>query len=237
VDTEIIFEVVLWRLRFKLSLRDLAEMYSVKGFYFTRECVRDWEAKYAPLIADELKKERKGQADQRWKADEVMLKVKTKFYYLYRAIDSKGQLVDVKLSPTRDSQTTTAFFEQAVQTVGHKPEQVTTDKEVSYPGAIEKVLGKKVEHRTGRWRNNRLEQDNRGIKGRYKPMRSFKNPVNAERFCQAFDEQKSYFNFRRWHNDRWREGYKRANFKSKFYDLKNKFMQKKLIWIQSVMPL
>ena len=103
---------------------------------------------YAPLIADELKAQRKGQADQRWKADEVMLKVKTKFYYLYRAIDSKGQLVDVKLSETRDSQTTTAFFEQAVETVGHKPEQVTSDKEVSYPGTIEKVLGKKVEHRT-----------------------------------------------------------------------------------------
>ena len=38
VNTEIIFEVVLWRLRFKLSLRDLAEMYSAKGFYFTRYC-------------------------------------------------------------------------------------------------------------------------------------------------------------------------------------------------------
>jgi transposase-like protein len=212
-------------------------MYSVKGFYFIRECVRDWETKYAPLIADELKKERKGQADQRWKADEVMLKVKTKFYYLYRAIDSKGQLVEVKLSATRDSHTTTAFFEQAVEAVAHKPEQVTTDQEASYPGAIEKVLGKQVEHRTGRWRNNRPLQDNRGIKGCYKPMRSFKNPVSAARFCQAYDEQRSYFNFRRWHNDRWREDYKRANFKSKFFALKNKFSQKKLVWTQSVMPL
>jgi alpha-amylase/alpha-mannosidase (GH57 family) len=98
-------------------------------------------------------------------------------------------------------------------------------------------LGRPVEHRTGRWRNNRLEQDNRGIKGRYKPMQSFKNPVSAARFCQAFDEQKRFFNFRRWHNDRWRDGYKRANFKSKFYDLKSKFSQKKLVWTQSIMPL
>jgi transposase-like protein len=40
VTTEIIFEVVLWRLRYKLSLRDLAEMYLIKGFYFTRETIR-----------------------------------------------------------------------------------------------------------------------------------------------------------------------------------------------------
>jgi len=237
VNTEIIFEVVLWRLRFKLSLRDLAEMYSIKGFYFTRQSVRDWVEKYAPLITDELKLQRKGQATLRWKADETLVKVKKKFYYLYRAIDSHGKLVDVKFAETRDSKNTAAFFEQAVETVGHKPEQVTTDKEASYPGAIEKVLGRKVEHRTGKYRNNRLEQDNRGLKGRYKSMRSFKNPVSAERFCQAFDEQRSYFSFRRWHKDRPSEGYKRANFKSKFYELKSKFTQKKLIWTQSVMPL
>ena len=60
VPTEIIFEVVLRRLRYKLSFRDLAEMYSVQGFYFTRETIRQWEAEYAPLLADELKSERRG---------------------------------------------------------------------------------------------------------------------------------------------------------------------------------
>lgn len=159
VLTEIIFEVVLWRLRYKLSFRDLAEMYSVKGYSFTRETIRQWEAEYAPLFADELKTQRRGKASLRWKVDETLVKIKNKFYYLYRAIDHKGQLVDVKLSEVRNSESTTAFFEQTVEKVGHKPKQITSDKEATYPGAIEKVLGKKVEHRTGQYRNNRLEQD------------------------------------------------------------------------------
>jgi len=212
-------------------------MYLIKGFYFTRETIREWEAEYAPLLTDELKIERKGQTTLRWKVDETLIKVKKKFYYLYRAIDNQGKLVDVKLSEVRNSVSTTAFFEQAIETTGQKPEQVTTDKEVSYPGAIEKVLGKKVEHRTGRWRNNRLEQDHRGLKGRYKPMRGFKNPENAERFCKAYDEQRNFFSFRRRHKDKRKEIWKRADFKSKFYGLKKKFINRELVWKQSVLTI
>ena len=61
------------------------------------------------------------------------------------------------MSKIRDLETTEAFFEKAVKTIGHKPETVTTDGEVSYPKAIRKVLGRTVEHRTNRFLNNRLE--------------------------------------------------------------------------------
>ena len=37
------FSLVVWRLRYKLSLRDLAEMFLTRGFAFTHETVRDWE--------------------------------------------------------------------------------------------------------------------------------------------------------------------------------------------------
>jgi putative transposase len=39
--TDIVLLVVLWRLRYKLSLRDLAEMFLERGFAFTHEAVRD----------------------------------------------------------------------------------------------------------------------------------------------------------------------------------------------------
>ena len=39
--TDIVLLVVLWRLRSKLSLRDLAEMFLERGFAFTHEAVRD----------------------------------------------------------------------------------------------------------------------------------------------------------------------------------------------------
>src|SRR5690349_13693367 len=45
VPSDIVFLVVFWRLRYKLSLRDLAEMFLLRGLGFTHEAVRDWEAK------------------------------------------------------------------------------------------------------------------------------------------------------------------------------------------------
>jgi transposase-like protein len=120
-----------------------------------------WEAKYAPLLTDELKADRKGQVTTRWKADETMIRVKQKLFYLYRAIDSQGKLVNVRLSEVRDTESTAAFFEQAVETTGQKPEQITSDKDTTYPPAIEKVLGRKVEHRNSRYLNNRMERATR----------------------------------------------------------------------------
>src|SRR5262245_52598073 len=43
--TDLVLLIVLWRLRYKLSLRDLAQMFLERGFVFTHETVRDWEAR------------------------------------------------------------------------------------------------------------------------------------------------------------------------------------------------
>ena len=40
--------MVLWRLCYKLSLRDLTEMFLLRGIVFSYEAVRDWEAKLTP---------------------------------------------------------------------------------------------------------------------------------------------------------------------------------------------
>ncbi len=47
--TDLVLLVVLWRLRYKVSLRDLAEMFLERGFVFSHESVRDWEARFTPL--------------------------------------------------------------------------------------------------------------------------------------------------------------------------------------------
>jgi transposase-like protein len=51
--TDVVFLGVLWRLRSKLSLRDIAEMFLERGCVFTHETVRDWEARFAPLLTDQ----------------------------------------------------------------------------------------------------------------------------------------------------------------------------------------
>ena len=46
--SDVIALVVLWRLRYRLTLRDLAEMFLLRGIVFSHEAVREWEAKLAP---------------------------------------------------------------------------------------------------------------------------------------------------------------------------------------------
>src|SRR5689334_23952816 len=62
--------VVLWRLRYKLSLRDLAEMFLVRGIVFSHEAVRDWEAKLTPALAEELRRRRRRHIGRSWYTDE-----------------------------------------------------------------------------------------------------------------------------------------------------------------------
>ena len=54
--------VVLWRLRHKLALRDLPEMFLIRGIVFSHEAVRDWETKLAPALAENLRRRRRGKA-------------------------------------------------------------------------------------------------------------------------------------------------------------------------------
>jgi transposase-like protein len=74
--------------------------------------------------------------------------------------------------------------------------RVTTDGHDSYPRAIRETLGSDVLHRTNRSLNNRLEQDHRGVKQCYYPMRGFGNVASASRFCRAFEEVRQFFRVR-----------------------------------------
>src|ERR1700760_3194243 len=194
--SDVIALVVLWRLRYKLSLRDLSEMFLLRGIVFSHEAVRDWEAKLTPVLVETLRRRRRGKVGRSWYVDETYLKVQGRWVYLYRAIDRSGALVDVMLSETRDMAAAKAFFRSAKTVAGMTPVRVTTDGHDSYPRAIRTELGRHVRHRTNRYLNNRLEQDHRGIKGRYRPMLGFKSTGSAKRFCRGHDELRNFLRSR-----------------------------------------
>ena len=184
--------MVLWRLRYKLSLRELTEMFLIRGIVFSYEAVRDWEAKLTPALAETLRRRRRGKVGRSWYVDETYVKIQVRWCYLYRAIDRSGALVDVKLSETRDMASAMTFLQSAKTVTGITPARVTTDGHDSYPRSIRTVLGEGVRHRTNRYLNNRIEQDHRGIKGQYQPMRGFKSIPSAARFCRSFDELRNF---------------------------------------------
>ena len=194
--SDVIALVIFWRLRYKLSLRDLPEMFLIRGIEFSYEAVRDWEAKLTPTLIDNLRRRRKGRIGKSWYVDETYIKVNGRWCYLYRAIDRSGALVDVRLSEKRDMAAAKAFFRSAKAVTGVTPARVTTDGHDSYPRAIRTELDAGVKHRTNQYLNNRIEQDHRGIKGRYGPMRGFKSHACASRFCRCFDELRNHLQAR-----------------------------------------
>jgi putative transposase len=129
--SDVVALVVLWRLRYKLSLRDLAEMFLIRGIVFSYEAVRDWETKLTPPLVETLRRRRRrGKIGKSWYVDETYVKIQGRWCYLYRAIDTSGALVDVRLSETRDMAAARAFFRSAKTVTGITPARVTTDGHV-----------------------------------------------------------------------------------------------------------
>jgi len=155
--------------------------------------VRNWEARFAPLLAAHLRATRRGRGGVSWYADETYVKGEGRWCYLYRAIDRESNLIDARLSETRDLPAAQQLFVHALATIGKPPQRVTTDGHAAYPRAIRETLGKKVPHRCSPYLNSRLEQDHRGIKQRYYPMQGFGSLESASRFCLACEEVRYWF--------------------------------------------
>ena len=194
--TDVVMLAVLWRLRYKLSFRDVAELLLQRGFRVPHETVRAWEFRFAPLLAERLRAKRRGRAGVSWYLDETYVKVSGRWCYLYRAIDHRGDLIDSMLSERRDKHAARMFLRRLLD-VADRPRRITTDLHPAYRRAIRWIIGRKARHRTTQYLNNYTEQSHRGVKQRYYPMLGFGNFESAARFCAAFDELRQYFRVRR----------------------------------------
>ena len=195
--TDIVLLAVMWRLRYKLSFRDAAELLLQRGFEVTHETVREWEFRFAPLLSEQLRARRRGRIGVSWYLDETYVKVAGSWCYLYRAIDRDGALIDSMLSEHRDKHAARRFLRRLVQVAERKPQRVTTDLHPAYRRAIRWIVGRKALHRTTQYLNNYTEQSHRAVKQRYYPMLGFGSFESASRFCAAFDELRQYFRVRR----------------------------------------
>ena len=195
--TDVVLLAVLWRLRYKLSSRDVAEMLLQQGVEVTHETIREWEFRFAPLLADQLRAGRRARAGESWYLDETYLKVAGRWCYPYRAIDGDGELIDSMLSEHRDKHAARRFLRRLVDIAERKPARITTDLHPAYRRAIRWIIGRKAWHRTTQYLNNYTEQSHRAVKQRYYPMLGFGSFESASRFCTAFDELRQYSRVRR----------------------------------------
>lgn len=107
--------------------------------------------------------------------DETYIKVRGRWMYLYRAIDSVGDAVEFFFSENRDLPAAKCFLRKALERHG-KPERIVIDGSQTNHEAIiscdaENRLRdgsrrslKPIRIRTSKYLNNRIEQDHRRIK-------------------------------------------------------------------------
>jgi transposase-like protein len=175
--SDVIVLAVRWYLRFGLSYRDVEELLTERGVEVDHISIYRWVQRFTPLLADAARPCRHRVGD-RWQVDETYVKVAGRWRYVYRAVDQFGQVVDVFVSPRRDTTAARRFFEQAIGTTKVIPVEVVTDHAPVYPGVLEE-LAPAAWHRTDQYANNRVEADHGRLKARLGPMRGLKQDRSA----------------------------------------------------------
>jgi transposase, IS6 family len=191
-EAEIITTCVRWYLKYPLSYRNLEEMMEERNIKVDHTTIYRWVNQYSSKINKKMRKYL-SQTNDSWRVDETYIKVKGKWTYLYRAVDSTGDTIDFMLSKKRNKQAATKFFKKALKSVHNKtPRVITVDKNIAYPPTIDKLkedgnLPEKTELRKIKYLNNVVEQDHRAIKRITKPMMGFKTFISASKTIQGIE--------------------------------------------------
>ncbi len=98
---DVIRHAVWLYFRFTLSFRDVEELLAERGIEVSYESVRRWVLKFGPLFARELRRRRPRPSSQ-WHLDEMAVQIGGKRVWLWRAVDSEGEVLDLLVQPRRD---------------------------------------------------------------------------------------------------------------------------------------
>jgi transposase, IS6 family len=173
---EVIVLGVRWYLRFGLSYRDVEELLGERGIEVDHVTVYRWVQRFTPLLADAARPCRHGVGD-RWFVDETYVKVAGRWRYVYRAIDQHGQIIDVYVSASRDTQAARRFFTMALG-AHREPVEVVTDRAWTLRAVVDELIPAAF-HNTEQYANNRIEADHGRLKSRLRPMRGLKRDDSA----------------------------------------------------------
>ena len=124
--------------------------------------------------------------------DEVFVRIRGHYQYLWRAVDQDGEVVDVLLQERRDAASARHFFRHMLARLGAAPRTVVTDKLGSYAIARRELLPSAA-HDTRRYANTRAELSHQPTRARERGMRRFKSMFQAQRFVDVHSAVSNLF--------------------------------------------
>lgn len=141
--------------RFTLSLRDIEELLSERGLDVSYETVRRWFLKFGSHIAANLRGNRPTPSNH-WHLDEMVIVIRGRRYWLWRAVDNEGEVLDFLIQSRRNTKAATRLMRKLQKRQGFAPSRIVTDKLRSYRAAFRR-LGLTARHNQGLRANNRAE--------------------------------------------------------------------------------
>ncbi len=205
---EVIRLAVMMYIRFPLSLRQVEDLLHERGIDICHETVRAWWNRFGPMFSADIRKKRsasmRGMPQWRWHLDEVFVRINGETYYLWRAVDHEGEVLEAYVTKRRNRKAALRFLRKAMKRYG-RPEVVVTDRLRSYRAAMREI-GNEARHVTGRWLNNRAENSHQPFRRRERAMAKFRSAKSLQKFASIHASIHNHFNQER-------HLYNRENFK------------------------
>jgi putative transposase len=120
-------------------------------------------------------------SDGRWHLDEVFASINGKRMYLWRAVDSEGEVLDILVQSRRNKKAALKLMRKLLKKQGFVPDAFVTDKLPSY-GAALKEIGLSKRHDFGGRKNNLAKNSHLPVRQRERRMQCFKSAGSAQRF-------------------------------------------------------
>ena len=193
---EVIRLAVMMYVRFPLSLRQVEDLLHERGIDICHETVRAWWNRFGPMFAADIRKKRSASMrthiQWRWHLDEVFVRINGETYYLWRAVDHEGEVLEAFVIKLRNRNAALRFMRKAMKRYG-RPEFIVTDKLRSYRAAM-KVIGNEARQKTGRWLNNRAENSHQPFRRRERAMAKFRSAKSLQKFASIHSSVHNHFN-------------------------------------------
>lgn len=116
--------------RFALSTADMEDLIAERGVIVSRETVRLWTNRFGGHFATCIRRDRPKPNDK-LHMDEVVITIGGQKFWLWRAIDADGDVLDIPVQPRRSAKAAKRFFSRLVRQFW-SPRVVVTDKLGSY---------------------------------------------------------------------------------------------------------
>ncbi len=168
----------------------MVDLLAERSVIVSRETVRLWINRFGRHFADSIRTDRPKPNDK-WHMDEAVITIGGKKFWLWRAIDTAGDVLDILVQARRHTKAAKRFFSRLVKQFG-EPRVVVTDQLRSY-AAAKREVAPGLDHWSHKGLNNRTENSHLPFRKREKTMQGFRSASGLQRFISVHSATRNDF--------------------------------------------